>query len=323
MPFDDSESEKLPQVQLEVMTRSLEKTRLEESFERITPEEMKKYHELSDNLTKLKVTLMIYHKVPQKDLERQKIQVQKELTEIQEKAIKEKEGLIGPVFDREGFLANLERQADYVNFLKSWDQLSEEEQFNRLNRVGNELKNMRLSTEAEQVELQDNFSLQEEVSRCYLKIMKEAKPLNKEDEKAWQEILQNGIASKAPILGRFRPEELKYIKLQNRGLIEAEMLIGPQFADFEILASPSLRRYYVTFLNNWNNFDPDERRNRLERAKDIDERLNKQDEIDDQDEWNILPFMHREPSRAHVFQLVRDSYDRKKKKMYSWFAKKI
>lgn len=174
-------------------------------------------------------------------------------------------------------MINLEKQEEYVNFLKGWDRLDEKEQFSRLNRVSNELKNMCPSTEEEQSGLRDDIALQEKVARDYFKVIEEAKSLSEKDNKKWQELLQKYESGGLPNLSRKEIGELEEFK--DRGQIEAEMLVGPHLSHFEILSSPSLRKNYLNFLENWNNLSPKEQRDRLERAGDIADRLERERQV--------------------------------------------
>lgn len=259
MSFENFEQRPVPSTEKEAEGK--------EQFEPLTPEEMERWHELKKQEFSLS-----FRQSPEKQREYKNV---KEVLEgIDERRELEREKLLGPVPDRVEILTDSEKQKEYVSFLRQWDQLDEEERLLRLDRVWNELADMEPTSEIKQALLWTGIQNQEKDLKNYLKESKNFKPLQEKEDEEWHKLLDkfefNGWS-------RFKTKDLNRLReLSDKGHQEREMLIGPDPGYLETLISSTARKFYLSFLEKWNNLEPDDKKNKLERAKTIQQRLEKE-----------------------------------------------
>lgn len=238
-----------------------------EKFEPVTSEEMEKWHEFRKQEFQLASRGFLPTHPEYK-------KVQEGLEGIEEKRELEREKLTGPVFDRMEVLTDPEKQKEYVAFLKGWEKLDEEERINRLDRVWNELGDMKPTEEIKQALLWTAIKNQEKSIENYLKESKNFKPLKEKEDGEWQGLLDKFEFGSWP---EFKTKDLnRLVELSNKGHQERETLIGPDPGYLEVLISPTARKSYLSFLEKWNNLNPEERNSRVERATTIQQRLEKE-----------------------------------------------
>ena len=269
----------------EQMPLTEKKSEEQEKFEPITPEDMKKWEELKLQ----EFRLASKGKWESKDPEW--LKNQEELREIEVKRELERENLTGPVFDRIEVLTDPGKQKSYVDFLKEWDGFSEEERMKRLDRVWNELGNMRESSAGDRKALMKNIGDTNKAAENYLKFSKDKnfRPLRDKEDREWQKLVdkykwQGGLT---------REDEWRRLsELENGGQVEQEVLFGPDLGHFGPLMSDRGRKEHLNFIQQWNNLDSEEKNRRLSRANIINERFN-------------TPMLHIMPKESIFERLVK------------------